>query len=233
VTGAGKGIGRDIVRALVEQGVRVIALSRTQADLDLLTKEFPGVVTLQCDLGSEAEVNERVAPLEPVDFLVNNAGVAVLAPFLTMSLADFDRVIDVNLRAVFQVSQLVARKMVARGKGGAIVNISSAASRAALRDHAAYCASKAGLDHLTRVMALELGPHKIRANTVNPTVVMTDMGRRVWSDEAKSGPVLNRIPLGSFPEPHDVSNVVVFLLSEQAFMVNGSSVAVEGGMLVS
>ncbi|XP_009957878.1 PREDICTED: L-xylulose reductase, partial [Leptosomus discolor] len=114
--------------------------------------------------------------------------------------------LDVNLAAVLHVSQIVARQMIAQGTPGAIVNVSSQASQRALRDHAVYCSTKSALDMLSKVMAMELGPHKIRVNTVNPTVVMTDMGRLNWSDPQKSAAMINRIPLGKFAEVDDVVN---------------------------
>ena len=138
---------------------------------------------------------------------------------------------DINLKAVFFISQTVAKGMVERGLGGAIVNISSQASQAALQDHAVYCASKGGLDQLSRVMALELGPHNIRVNCVNPTVVMTAMGKIGWSDPKKAGPMLNKIPLGRFAEVEDVVHAVLFLLSDKAGMINGITLPVDGGFL--
>ncbi|NWH55071.1 DER reductase, partial [Fregata magnificens] len=143
------------------------------------------------------------------------------------------RSLDVNLGAVLHVSQIVARQMIAQGVPGAIVNVSSQASQRALRDHAVYCSTKSALDMLSKVMAMELGPHKIRVNTVNPTVVMTDMGRINWSDPQKSAAMINRIPLGKFAEVDDVVNSVLFLLSDKSAMTTGSSLMVDGGFLVS
>ena len=120
----------------------------------------------------------------------------------------------VNVRAAMIVAQVVARGLIARGVGGSIVNVSSQSSSRALTDHATYCASKGALDQLTRVMALELGPHQIRVNAVNPIVVMTPMGKRAWSDPAKGDPMRARIPLGHFAVPEHVSQVVAYLLSD-------------------
>uniref|UniRef100_A0A8C3Q786 Uncharacterized protein n=1 Tax=Geospiza parvula TaxID=87175 RepID=A0A8C3Q786_GEOPR len=128
---------------------------------------------------------------------------------------------------------IVARQMIAQGVPGAIVNVSSQASKRALRDHAVYCSTKSALDMLSKVMAMELGPHKIRVNTVNPTVVMTDMGRINWSDPQKSAAMINRIPLGKFAEVDDVVNSILFLLSDKSAMTTGSSLMIDGGFLVS
>jgi NAD(P)-dependent dehydrogenase (short-subunit alcohol dehydrogenase family) len=136
---------------------------------------------------------------------------------------------NVNVRAMMIVSQVVARDMVERKSGGAIVNISSVANIIALQDHTTYCISKAGVDQLTRCMAMELGPHKIRTNAVAPVVTMTPMGKKAWSDPTKSKPMLAKIPLGRFNEPIDVGNAIALLLSDQAAMINGVIVPVDGG----
>ncbi|XP_078474719.1 L-xylulose reductase isoform X2 [Lampetra planeri] len=161
VTGAGKGIGRATCIALQRLGATVTALSRTQADLDSLTHECPAVRAVCVELADWGAVEAALGPVGPVDLLVNNAGVALLQPFLDVTAEAFQRSFDVNVKAVLQVSQAVARGMVARGSGGAIVNVSSQASQRALLNHTVYCASKGALDMLTKVMALELGPHKV------------------------------------------------------------------------
>jgi len=164
---------------------------------------------------------------------VNNAGVTALKPFLDMSLTDFDRVMNVNCRSVFIVSQLVARAMVKHNRPGAIVNVSSVASTRAFKDHTSYCTSKGALDQLTRMMALELGPHHIKVNSVNPTVVLTDMGRTAWGDRAKAEPVLNRIAMHQFAEPAHVAQTVLFLLSPASDMIHGAMLPIDGGFLIS
>lgn len=164
---------------------------------------------------------------------MNNAGVASNAPFLEATVADFDSTMNVNLRSAFVISQVVAKDMVARKiTHGSIVNVSSQASMVALDNHTAYCTSKAALDQLTRMMALELGPKGIRTNAVNPTVVLTEMGTKAWSDPAKAGPMLAKIPLGKFAEVEDVVEAVLFLLSPaKARMINGVTLPVDGGFL--
>ena len=139
----------------------------------------------------------------------------------------------VNLRSVMIVSQVITKQMIKRGIAGSIVNVSSMAALHALHDHAAYCASKAGVDQLTAVMAMELGQHGIRVNSVNPTVVLTEMGKRAWSDPIKSGPMLARIPLRRFAECEDIASVVCFLLTDGASMLNGLALRVDGGFLVT
>ena len=129
------------------------------------------------------------------------------------------------------ISQVVARGMIERKQGGAIVNISSVASVIGLTDHTTYCISKAGVDELTRVMALELGSQKIRVNAVQPVTTMTPMAKKAWSDPKKRAGMLAKIPLGRFNELIDVANVVVYLLSDQATMIHGVLSPVDGGFL--
>ncbi|XP_015275842.1 PREDICTED: L-xylulose reductase isoform X2 [Gekko japonicus] len=198
VTGAGKGIGRAVAVALSRAGAHVVALSRTQADLDGLQKECPGIQTLCVDVGDWEATEAALNKVDDIDLLVNNAGIALLQPFLEVTKDAFDRSFSVNLRAALQISQIVARKLIARGAPGAIVNVSSQASQRAVLDHTVYCSTKSALDMLTKTMAQELGPHKIRVNSVNPTVVLTEMGRRNWSDPQKAAAMTSRIPLGRF-----------------------------------
>ncbi|KJE89404.1 dicarbonyl/L-xylulose reductase [Capsaspora owczarzaki ATCC 30864] len=232
VTGAGKGIGRDVVIALVAAGATVTAVSRTEADLTLLKQQFPAIRTVCVNIADAAQVQAALQNVGPIDLLVNCAGVAMNEPFLSTTLERFDATLDTNVRAAFVVSQLVARGMVERKTGGSIVNVSSVASTLALVDHTSYCVSKGALDQLTRMMALELGPHKIRTNSVNPTVVMTEMGRANWSDPAKAGPVLARIPLGKFPEVPHVVNAILYFLSDASDMINGTFLPIDGGLLI-
>lgn len=231
VTGAGKGIGRATAIMAAARGAEVVALSRTAADLASLKAEI-GCATVLCDLDDLAAAQAAVAAALPVDGLVNNAAIALLEPFLEATLEGVDQLMTVNVKAPMLLAQLVARDLIARGRTGAIVNVSSNAAFIGIHDHAAYCASKAALDALTRVMAVELGPKGIRVNSVNPTVTLTPMAVKAWSDPAKSGPVLARVPMGRFVEPEEVASVILFLLGEDAAMVHGTSLFVDGGFHV-
>ncbi|XP_008826501.1 L-xylulose reductase isoform X1 [Nannospalax galili] len=233
VTGAGKGIGRSTVQALQAAGASVVAVSRTRTDLDSLVRECPGVEPVCVDLGDWEATEKALGNVGPVDLLVNNAAVALLQPFLEVTKEACDTSFQVNFRAVIQVSQIVAKSMIARGVPGAIVNVSSQASQRALTNHSVYCSTKSALDMLTKMMALELGPHKIRVNAVNPTVVMTPMGRTNWSDPHKAKVMLDRIPLGKFAEVENVVDTILFLLSDRSGMTTGSTVPVDGGFLAT
>ncbi|PWT78570.1 MAG: short-chain dehydrogenase [Acidobacteria bacterium] len=232
VTGASKGIGREIAAMLTRFNARVVALSRTEKDLQTL-KEETGCEIVIGDLADAASARQAAEQAGAIDLLVNNAGVAILESFLSTTVEAWDLQMAVNLRSVAIVSQVVAAQMIDRGIRGSIVNVSSMAAFQALENHAAYCASKAGLDQLTKVMAVELGKYGIRANAVNPTVVLTEMGKRAWSDPEKGGPMLRRIPLGRFAECEDIASVVCFLLSDSAAMLNGLSLRIDGGFLVT
>jgi len=232
ITGAGRGIGRTVALLLTECGAKVIAIDRTKADLDSLAKEI-GCETIQADLSSAAEAKRAAEAAGRVDLLVNNAGITILQPFLDTTPEAFDATIAVNTRAAMIVSQVVVRQMIARGTGGAIVNLSSQASKIALADHTSYCASKGAIDQLTRVMALELGRHNIRVNAVNPTVTMTPMGELAWGDPAKRDPMLAKIPLGRFAKPIDVAHAIAYLLSDQADLIHGATLPIDGGFLAT
>jgi L-xylulose reductase len=231
VTGAGKGIGREIAISLSKMGAKVVAISRTQADLDSLAKEIP-CETITADLADPAAAKHAAERAGAIDLLVNNAGISIPQSFFDTTIEAFDRTMAVNVRATMIITQVIAKGMASRG-GGAIVNLSSQASMIALQDHTAYCASKGALDQLTRMMALELGKHKIRVNAVAPTITLTPMGEMAWGDPKKSEPMLKRIPLGKFAKPPHVADAVAYLLSDHADMIHGTVLPIDGGFLIS
>lgn len=228
VTGAGKGIGRELAVMLRRFNAQVVAVSRTQSDLESLRDEI-GCEIIKADIGDADEARRVAEEAGDIDLLVNNAAISILEPFLETRLDSWDKQININLRAILIISQIVAKNMIARGVPGSIVNVSSMSSFQALHDHAVYAMTKAGLDQLSNVMAVELGTHGIRVNAINPTVVMTEMGKKAWADPAKGGPMLARIPLGRFPECGDVASVICFVLSDAAGMLNGLALRVDGG----
>jgi L-xylulose reductase len=230
LTGAGKGIGRALAEILVERGAQVYAITRSADDVASLRNDL-GIEAVQVDLADVDATRAAAKAGLPCDFLINNAGTTELQSFLDTTVAAFDRLMAVNTRAPMIVAQEYARDRIALGKGGAIVNVSSVASFIGIPDHAAYCASKAGLDGLTRVMAKELGPYGIRVNAVNPTVTLTPMAVKAWSDPAKAAGMLSRIPVGKFATPQDIAEVILFLLSDAAAMVNGLAMPVDGGFM--
>ncbi len=232
VTGAGKGIGREIATLLTSCGAEVVAVSRTATDLQSLEKEIR-CRTIVADLGDANAAQRAGREAGPIDLLVNNAGISIPQSLLESTTEAFDRTMAVNVRAVLLVTQIVVRGMIERGNGGAIVNVSSQASTVGIVDHAAYCASKGALDQLTRVMAVELGPHRIRVNSVNPTVTLTPMGEMAWSDPKKRAAMLAKIPLGRFAKPQDIAHAVAYLLSDQADLIHGAMLPIDGGFLAT
>ena len=232
VTGAGKGIGRATAVMLAKRGAKVTALSRSAADLEELKAEI-GCIPIAVDLADPDATRAATIKALPADFLVNCAGTTELESFLDVKVENFDLLYAVNTRAPMIVSQEYARDMVKTGRGGAIVNVSSVAAFVGIPDHAAYCASKSGLDGLTRVMAKELAPKGIRVNGVHPTVTLTPMAIKAWSDPEKAAGMLNRIPVGRFADPDDIAKVILFLLSDEAAMVNGISMPVDGGYMIA
>ncbi|CAH0397913.1 unnamed protein product [Chilo suppressalis] len=233
VTGGCQGIGQGLVTELWKQGANVVAISNQPENLKKLKQQYPCIDVATVDLRNWEQTREIVDSLGAFDGLVNNAGVAIIEPFLEATPGSFDDSISINVKAVMNVSQIVAKKMIENKINGAIVNVSSQASKAALKDHLVYCASKAAVDSITRVMALELGPFGIRVNTVNPTAIMTEMGHKIWAEPSKSETMLSKIPLGRFGEVHEVVNVIMFLLSNGASMISGVQLPVDGGFLAT
>jgi NAD(P)-dependent dehydrogenase (short-subunit alcohol dehydrogenase family) len=238
ITGATKGIGADIARAFAAAGAALVLSGRDEAELEsahrALGDEFgveigTAAVDLALDDGPARLAELANAAFGGLDILVNNAGISHPQPVTETDPELFDATIAVNLRAPALLAAAVGRAMVAQGTGGSIVTVASAAALAPLPDHYAYCASKAGLVMATKVLARELGPHGIRANSVCPTVVLTEMGQRVWGEESKAAPMLARIPLGRFAVPREVSEAVLWLASDAASMISGVDIAVDGG----
>ncbi|VVD05648.1 unnamed protein product [Leptidea sinapis] len=233
VTGAGQGIGRGIAIELWRAGAKVVALSRTRSHLESLQSEYPTIDIVDVDVADWDKTRQVVESLGVFDGLVNNAAMAICEPFLECKPDVLDMITNINVKSLINISQVVANNMIANKIRGAIVNVSSQASKAALKDHTTYSATKAAVDAVTRSMALELGPYGIRTNAVNPTVIMTAMGKIGWSDPVKAEAMLSKIPLGRFGEVSEVADVVLYLLSDKSSMVNGVELPIDGGFLAT
>ncbi|CAK1596086.1 unnamed protein product [Parnassius mnemosyne] len=233
VTGGCSGIGRGVVLELWRLGANVVALSHQAKNLEKLRSEYPSIEIACVDVRDWDKTRGVVDSLGVFHGLVNCAGVGLMEPFLECKPTTFDESITINTKAILNITQVVAKKMINNNIKGSIVNISSQASKAGLKDHVAYCASKGAVDAMTRVMAIELGPYGIRANTVNPTVVLTDLGREVWADPNKAQEMKSKIPLGRFCEVQEVVDVIIFLLSDKASMINGVQMPIDGGFLAT
>jgi L-xylulose reductase len=228
VTGAGGGIGGATVRQLVAAGAHVLAAGRSAENLEAIVAET-GAEPIVFDLESEDEI--RTA-LEGRDLygVVNCGGWGgEIATPMDTDIAVFDKVMSINARGSLLVTKYASREMIRLGQGGAIVNVSSQASLVALTGHISYGSSKAALDNITRVSALELGGYGIRVNSVNPTVVMTPMSAWYWGRPEIEGPFLDAMPLHKWATEDDIAAPIVFLLSDGAAMISGVSLPIDGG----
>lgn len=228
VTGASGGIGAATVRQLRKAGADVIASGRNVDQLRTLAAES-GCRTLPFDLTSEESIREALEGLD-VWGVVNCGGFGgeIATPMAT-DIAVFDKVISINARGALLVIKYASQSMIRLGKGGSIVNVSSQAALVALNGHISYSASKAALDSITRVSALELGKYKIRVNSVNPTVVMTEMSAFYWGRPDIGEPFLRQMPLGRWATEDEIAAPIVFLLSNGASMITGVTLPIDGG----
>lgn len=228
VTGATGGIGAATVRMLCDRGADVVASGRDVEKLEAFATEV-GCRSLAFDLSSEDSIRDALDGLD-LWGVVNCGGFGgEIATPMDTDIAVFDKVISVNARGALLVTKYASQSMIRLGKGGAIVNVSSQASLVALRGHISYGSSKAALDNITRVSALELGAYGIRVNSVNPTVVMTEMSAFYWGREDIGGPFLKQMPLGRWATEEDIAGPIVFLLSSDSEMISGASLPIDGG----
>jgi NAD(P)-dependent dehydrogenase (short-subunit alcohol dehydrogenase family) len=239
ITGASQGIGAACAERLSGDGAAValwdVDDSRGQALAARLVEDGARAVYVHCNVASKQEVDAAIATtlaaFGRIDALVNNAGIFKAADFLEITEADWDAVIDVNLKGAFLVGQAVAREMVKTG-GGAIVNMSSVNGVMAIPSIASYNASKGGVNQLTRVMALSLADRGIRVNAVAPGTIATELAKNavLGSDEARAR-IMSRTPMKRLGEPREIADVTAFLLSTASSYMTGEIVYVDGGRL--
>jgi NAD(P)-dependent dehydrogenase (short-subunit alcohol dehydrogenase family) len=236
VTGGASGIGAAICEAYAAKGAR-IAVVDLNGDAAASKAEAlgGGATSFSCDVASADAVRKTVdgvlAALGGLDILVNSAGVVFLAPAEVLSLDDWSKTIAINLTGTFLMSQAVGKAMIAAGGGGKIVNLASQAGSVAIDQHAAYCASKFGVIGLSKTLAAEWGKHGLCINTISPTVVLTELGKKAW--EGPKGDALKlRIPSGRFAFPEEIAAAAVFLASGAADMINGADLLVDGGYTI-
>jgi 2-deoxy-D-gluconate 3-dehydrogenase len=236
VTGGSKGIGAEAAVVLAQAGADVAIVGRDRSGLQataaLVEQAGRRCLLIEADMASiDGPAQAASAALDAfgtVDILVNNAGIARLAPLAALSATTWDETMAVNLRAPYLLAQALVGKMIEQN-AGKIINVSSQAGVAALEEHGAYCASKGGLNMLTKVMALEWGGHNIQVNAVCPTVILTPMGTEVWGDPAKAAPMLAKIPLRRFGQPHEVADLILFLASPASDLITGEAILIDGG----
>ncbi|MBI2949606.1 MAG: SDR family oxidoreductase [Verrucomicrobia bacterium] len=240
VTGAGSGIGEIVSHRLASEGWSVVAADLNEETADGTAKQIAETggaahavgVDIACAESCEAMMATAIAQFGRVEGLVNCAGISKPGDSLTYSAADWERMIAVQLNGAFFVAQAVGRQLVRQGTGGALVFISSTNAEAAFPRRAAYCAAKAGVAMLTKVLAVEWAAHRIRVNAVGPAYVETEMTvRNIAAGNVSREAIERRIPLGRLAQPGDVADAVSFLLSDRASFITGHSLYVDGGWL--
>jgi len=234
VTGGASGIGAAIVAAYASKGASVVILDRAVGAVPEKAPAGGASAALACDVTEEGSVADAIAAVTDqfgsIDILVNSAGVAILGPAESLALDAWDLTMSVNLRGAFLVSQHAGQVMLRQGRG-TVISIASQAATVALTGHVAYCASKFGLVGMTRVLALEWAGRGVTANTISPTVVLTELGRAAW-DNPEGEALKAQIPAGRFALPEEIAATAVFLASDAARMVNGADLLVDGGYTV-
>lgn len=236
VTGAGKGIGRGISLALAKEGCSVVASDIDKESCLSVVSEIEALgskaIAIKCDVSKKEEVDkmfsETIEKFGKLDILVNNAGIYPFVPFMEMSEADWDKVMDINLKSNFLCSQTAVKQM---KEGGKIVSISSIAAFVGFSGLTHYCASKSGINGMIRALALELAPKKININAIAPGAIETPGASQVLTEEIKKQTIAG-IPLGRMGKPEDIAEAVVFLASDKANYITGQTIIVDGGYLL-
>ena len=238
VTGTSAGLGRAIAVALAREGYDLAltelgtdALKDTLADPAVANrKAVPIALDLRSQDSIRAAFDKATSELGDIDLLVNNAGRALLRPVVDVTDAEWDDVIDTNLKGAFFLSQLFGRDCIAKGRPGAIVSMASTHGMTGIAGRSVYGISKAGLIQMTRMLAIEWAPHNIRVNAIAPTTVMTESRQQMLSDPKARANALSRIPSGRFATPEEIAAAVVYLAGPAAGSVTGHTLAVDGGL---
>jgi NAD(P)-dependent dehydrogenase (short-subunit alcohol dehydrogenase family) len=240
ISGGSSGIGQAAARRFLEEGARVFFCGHAQAGVDQTIAELSSLGQISgmvADVTQEDQVASLVAAAEQalgaINVLCNNAGIAWEEPFLELTPANWDRILAVNLRGMFLVGQAVARRMVARGQGGAIVNMASKNGLFGEVKYAHYNASKGGVVMLTKTMALELGAHGIRVNALCPGYIVTPMSEAIDDPAFVEAYARTYIPLGRVGRMAEVAAAYAFLASDDASFIHGECLVVDGGHLAA
>ena len=239
VTGASKGIGAGIAKEIAEQGATVILCARNLEKLDEVVQEIKksgGTAhALQLDLTSVAEITKVFQSIYDdfgrIDVLINNAGLGNNHSAIEVTEDDWDQMMDVNLKGLFFCAQQAGKYMLKKGYGR-IINMSSQASLVAIKDHAVYCASKGGVNLLTKVLALEWASQGITVNGISPTFTYTPgTAERLDNPEYLKG-VINRIPVGQVARISDISAAILYLIGPNSSMITGANLVIDGGWTI-
>jgi NAD(P)-dependent dehydrogenase (short-subunit alcohol dehydrogenase family) len=233
VTGAGRGVGWASAAALAQAGAEVVLCARSTGEISAAAdaiRAAGGLATaMTLDVCDVANLKAALRPHGPFDILVNNAGTNRPKPFTEITADDYDAVLDLNLKAAYFVAQAVAEGMIEAGRGGSIIHMSSQMGHVGGQTRTLYCASKWGLEGLSKAMALDLAPYRIRSNTLCPTFIYTPMTRPFFQDAAFLQQVLSKIKLGRLGQVEDLMGAIVFLASDASALMTGSSMVIDGG----
>ena len=234
VTGAGKGLGRACSIALAEGGATVIALSRTPSDLDKLEKQIKKIkgkiIKICCDVMDYDDLKQKLEKIGIIDILVNNTGTNFPEPFEKIKQESMNYLVDLNLKAAFNVAQLVVKKMLKNKKRpGSIINMSSQLGHVGCEGRNMYNMTKFGIEGLTKGMGVELAKKNIRVNTVAPTFVETPMVKKFFKNKKFKKFAIGKIPMGKVATVSDVATTVCFLASSASSMITGTSIIIDGG----
>ena len=237
VTGAGKGLGRACAIALAEAGANLIIISRTKKDLDEVSKKIrkfrSKCKSYVCDITNFNDIKKIINEQSRIDILINNAGNNIPAHFTKVKTKDMEYLVKINTIATFNLAQLCALKMIKfknrKKLGGSIINMSSQMGHVGGPIRSVYNMTKFGLEGLTKGMSIDLAKYNIRVNTVCPTFVVTPMTSKFLKSKKFKREVLSNIPLGRFAELSDIASAAVFLASDAASMITGTSLLVDGG----
>ncbi len=240
VTGAGTGIGQGIALAFARAGASVVVdyvgnASISQDTIDQVTKMGGKAIGIDADVTNPKDVDslvqQTVAKFGKLDIFVNNAGIEKKFAFVDFPLDEWQKIMAVNLTGPFICSQAAAKQMIAQGNGGRIINISSVHEDLPMPTNSPYCASKGGLRMFMRTIAVELAPHKITVSNIGPGAIYTPIDKDVESDAKLNDEILNEIPLHRWGKPEEVGELAVYLASDDASYVTGSTHFIDGGML--
>jgi glucose 1-dehydrogenase len=233
ITGAARGIGLSCAERFKAEGANVV-IADVLDDIGTAEANRLGATYKHCDVSESSDVKAAVAAVVKqhgaVDILLNNAAINISGDFLEISEADYDKVLDINLKGSFLMLQACAREMVKQG-AGSIINMSSVNDTLAIPSIVSYCVAKGGVSQLTRATSISLAPHGIRVNAIGPGSIMTDMLKSVVNDKVAMARVMSRTPMGRVGQPSEIASIAVFLASDESSYVTGQTIYADGGRM--